>query len=140
MPNADTSAVTPFTVDVPQHVLDDLDARLRNTRLPVDFANDDWRYGVNGVYLRELLDYWLNSYDWRAHEAAMNRFNHFRTSMDGIPIHFIHERGVGPRPIPLILSHGWPWTFWDFKEVIGPLANPAAHGGDRAECEGPRRR
>lgn len=134
MPNADTSAVTPFTVDVPQDVLDDLDARLRKTRLPVDFANDDWRYGVNGVYLREFLDYWLTGYDWRAHEAAMNRFNHFRTTMDGIPIHFIHERGVGPEPIPLILSHGWPWTFWDFKEVIGPLANPAAHGGDPADA------
>jgi len=124
--------VEPFTVNIPDNDLSDLKERLQRTRLAPEFANDGWQYGTNGTYLNELLSYWVNDYDWRAAEAKINRFNNFKTTIDGIPIHFIHEKGKGPNPTPLILSHGWPWTFWDWHKVIGPLTDPVAHGG-RAE-------
>jgi pimeloyl-ACP methyl ester carboxylesterase len=124
------AAVTPFTVDVDQAALDDLQHRLERVRLPIDFDNDDWGYGTNTAYLRELLDYWRDGFDWRAQERAINAYPNFRTTLHGdVPIHFLHIRGKGPDPLPLILSHGWPWTFWDFRKVIGPLTDPAAHGG-----------
>ena len=125
--------VETFEVSVPQATLDDLRDRLARVRWPIDPANRDWVYGVERGYLEELVDYWRTQYDWRAQERAINAFSHFRTAIDGIPIHFIHERGRGPNPIPLILSHGWPWTFWDYHKLIGPLTDPAAHGGDPAD-------
>ena len=128
------TTITPFTVNVPDADLDDLRNRLRRTRLAPEFANDDWRYGTNGAYLKDFLHYWETSYDWRRHEAAINAQPNFMTHIDGIPIHFIHARGKGPKPVPLILSHGWPWTFWDWHKVIGPLTDPAAHGGDPADA------
>jgi pimeloyl-ACP methyl ester carboxylesterase len=124
----------PFSIDVDQTVLDDLRERLRRARWTDDFANDDWRYGASVGDIRELADYWLHRYDWRARETLMNRFSHWRTDIAGMPIHFIHQRGRGPRPIPLILSHGWPWSFWDFYKIIGPLSDPEAHGGDAADA------
>lgn len=120
----------PFTVEISDEALEDLKARLRAARYAEDFANDDWAYGVNGNYLREIVDYWIEEYDWRAHEAEMNSFSHFRTEVDGVPVHYIREPGVGPNPIPIIMTHGWPWTFWDYKDVIRPLADPGAHGGN----------
>ena len=123
-----------FEIAIPEEKLDDLRRRVRAVNWPPDFANDDWRYGTNGAYLRALTDYWLNSYDWRAQEKEMNAFAHYRVRLDGIPIHFLHVRGRGPAPMPLILTHGWPWTFWDFRYVIGPLSDPAAHGGDPADA------
>ena len=122
--------IEPFEVAVPEQDLADLRARLARVRWSHDYANDDWRYGMRGDYLRELVAYWRHSFDWRAQEHAINAVAHFRTEIDGIPIHFVHERGRGPAPIPLLLGHGWPWTFWDLKKVIGPLSDPAAHGGD----------
>ncbi|MFV8816747.1 epoxide hydrolase family protein [Haliea sp. E17] len=119
-----------FTVHVPDAELEDLHYRLRNTRWTDDFANEDWRYGADAGYIRSLAEYWLNDYDWRAREKLINAFAHFRTDIDGFPIHFIHARGRGPRPMPLLLNHGWPWSFWDFHKIIGPLTDPAAHGGD----------
>src|SRR5438046_2984123 len=120
----------PFTVAVPEETLADLRERLAKTRWPGDFANPGWEYGTNGDYLRSLVDYWLRGYDWRGHEREMNAFSHYRTTIEDVPIHFIREPGKGPEPLPLILSHGWPWTFWDFHKVIRPLADPAAFGGD----------
>ena len=125
-----SEAPTPFEVRASDERLSDLESRLRRTNWPIEFANDDWLYGTNGGYLQELVGYWLNGYDWRAQEARINAFQHFRMSVQGLPIHFIREPGRGPDPIPLILSHGWPWTFWDLGEVIRPLADPASHGGD----------
>ncbi len=119
-----------FTVAVPDEVLADLRERLAKVRWPGDFANAHWEYGTNQAYLQELVEYWLNEYDWRKHESEMNTFSHYKTDIDGVPIHFIHEPGKGPNPAPLILSHGWPWTFWDFQKVIRPLTDPAAFGGD----------
>ena len=126
--------ITPFTVKVAQAELDDLRSRLQRTRLAPEFGNDDWRYGTNGAYLKDFLHYWETSYDWRQHEAAINNLPNFMTRIESMPIHFIHVRGKGPKPVPLILSHGWPWTFWDWHKVIGPLSDPAAYGGDPADA------
>ncbi|WP_182880124.1 epoxide hydrolase family protein [Microbispora sp. H10949] len=124
----------PRPIHVPGDVLDDLRRRLELTRLPDDVGNDDWRYGVNGAYLRELVAYWRDGYDWRAAEAAINAYEHYQVEIDGVPVHFMRRPGAGPTPTPLILTHGWPWTFWHWSKVIDPLADPGAYGGDPAEA------
>lgn len=130
--------IEPFTIAVPEAELAALRERLALTRWAPELANADWSYGVEGQWLRSLAQYWRDGFDWRAQEAAINAFAHFRTVIDGVPIHFIHVRGKGvpggPAPRPIVLNHGWPWTFWDFRAVIGPLADPAAHGGDPADA------
>ena len=128
------SSVEPFTIHIDDAILDDLRSRLRNVRRAPDFDNDDWSYGVNADYLAELMTYWAEEFDWRAQEALMNQYPNFRTQIDGMPIHFLKADGKGPAPMPLILTHGWPWTFWDFKDLIGPLSDPAAYGGDPADA------
>jgi len=120
----------PFHIHIPDAVLDDLRTRLRRTRWPDQVADSGWTYGTDGAYLRELTAYWLERFDWRVQETALNRFAHFRADVDGLGLHFIHERGRGPRPLPLLLMHGWPGSIVEFTEVIGPLTDPAAHGGD----------
>jgi pimeloyl-ACP methyl ester carboxylesterase len=122
--------ISPFKIDIPQIEIDSLRTRLANTRWAPELNNNDWSYGVNGTYLRELTTYWTESFDWRVQEAQINTFPQFLTGIDGLPIHFIHVRGKGPNPVPIILNHGWPWTFWDFKDIIMRLADPAAYGGD----------
>jgi pimeloyl-ACP methyl ester carboxylesterase len=124
----------PFHIAIADAVLHDLRDRLTRTRWPIDFANADWAYGTNRVYLQELVDYWLHHYDWRQQERAMNTFSHYKVTLEDVPVHFIHEPGKGPKPLPLILTHGWPWTFWDFQHVIRPLADPAAFGGEPADA------
>lgn len=111
---------TPFEINIEDAVLDDLHERLCKTRYPDDLDNDDWRYGTNISYLKELVNYWISDYDWRAVEKEINAYTNYLCEIDGVPIHFIYEPGKGPNPIPLILSHGWPWTFWDFKNAIEP--------------------
>jgi pimeloyl-ACP methyl ester carboxylesterase len=123
-----------FAIDVPDEILEDLQHRLAHVRWPMDNENDDWRYGVNREYLEEVIAYWRTTYDWRAVEQRMNSFANFKTTIDDVPIHFIHEPGVGPAPIPLIMSHGWPWSFWDFEKMIRPLTDPASYGGDSADA------
>jgi len=123
-----------FTIAIPDEELAELRDRLERTRWPLDPGNDDWRYGANRRWLEELVAYWRTGYDWRAHEAAMNRFEHFRVTLEDVPVHFIHRRGVGPSPLPLVLTHGWPWTFWDFAAMIDALADPAAQGGEAADA------
>lgn len=123
-----------FTIRVSDADLEDLQVRLSRTRWARDFANEDWARGTEATYLRELVDYWRHGYEWRRHEAAMNAWPQFRTVIDGAPIHFLHVRGKGPRPMPLMLNHGWPWTFWDLQKLLGPLSDPAAHGGDPADA------
>ncbi|HZH78912.1 MAG TPA: epoxide hydrolase [Archangium sp.] len=119
-----------FRISIPEDVLADLHQRLSRTRWAGDFGNENWAYGTEQGYLSELVRYWLEDFDWRAQEKALNAFNHYRTTLDGIPIHFLHERGQGPRPLPLVMTHGWPWTFWDMQKVIRPLTQPAEFGGD----------
>lgn len=118
-----------FVIDIPDSQLDDLLSRLKRTRFPDDFGNDDWRYGYNTAYHRELIDYWINHYDWRAVERRMNELPQFKIQLMGVPLHFIHVRGKGRNPMPLLLHHGWPWTFWDLRKVIEPLVDPEKFGG-----------
>lgn len=120
--------VQPFTVSVPEEELNDLRARLRATRWADDYANEDWRYGVERGWLEGMVTYWLNEYDWRAQEREINRLPQFKVWIDGVPLHFAHMRGKGANPMPLLLIHGWPWTFMDFQKLVGPLTDPAAHG------------
>jgi pimeloyl-ACP methyl ester carboxylesterase len=130
-----TSKPEKFTVHFPDEALDDLKRRLTHTRWSPEIANADWDYGVNGSYLREVVEYWRDTFDWREQEAEINRFDHYRVELgEGVPVHYIHQEGKGPNPLPIILSHGWPWTFWDWHAVIGPLTDPAAHGGDPADA------
>jgi len=121
-------ALEPFTISISDAAIDDLHRRLAEPRWPGDFSNADWRYGVPEPDLVELVEYWRDGYDWRVHEASMNRYPQFKTSIEGVPVHFLHVRGKGPNPKPLILTHGWPWTFWDFRDVIEPLTDPARFG------------
>ena len=124
----------PFRVDVPEGDLLDLRSRLQRTRWVDDFDNEDWAYGTNTAYLKELVSYWLDEYRWRDHEQSINAYPNYVTEIDGIPIHFIYVRGNGPRSTPLILSHGWPWTFWEYRKIIRPLSDPASFGGDPADA------
>jgi pimeloyl-ACP methyl ester carboxylesterase len=122
--------VEPYRIEIPHTAIEDLQNRLRRTRWADDFGNADWRYGVEQSWLKEMVSYWADRFDWRAQEAAMNAWPHFTVEIDGIKIHFLHALGKGPNPKPLLLTHGWPWTFWDFQALIGPLTDPAAHGGE----------
>jgi pimeloyl-ACP methyl ester carboxylesterase len=120
----------PFEVAVPDADLIDLRRRLARTRFDEDFDNDDWGYGTNGAYLKDLVAYWLDEYDWRAAEAAINELQHYTVLIEDVPVHYVRVPGVGPNPTPLLLSHGWPWTFWDFRKAIDFLTDPGSHGGD----------
>ena len=119
----------PFEISVPASVVDDLSSRLRATRLPPD-DTDAWDAGMNPAYLRRLVAYWRDGYDWRKAEAHLNRFHHLRGEVDGTVIHLVHEKGRGPAPLPLLLSHGYPDSFFRFDKLIPMLTDPAAHGGD----------
>ena len=122
--------IEPFRIEVSDAVLKDLQDRLARTRLPDEVPDTAWEYGTNLAYMRDLLDYWRTKYDWRKHEAELNRFKHFTTEVDGLKIHFIREEGRGPNPKPLLLAHGWPGSVYEFMEIIPMLTDPAAHGGE----------
>jgi pimeloyl-ACP methyl ester carboxylesterase len=126
--------VQPFTIHVPDEVLADLRARLAQTRWPDALPGAEWDYGSNLAYVKELVEYWRTRFDWRAQEQVLNRFAHFRTAIDGMGIHFIHERGKGPNPLPLLITHGWPSTFFELSKIIPLLADPGSHGGDPADA------
>ena len=126
--------LTPTPIRVPDEQLADLSTRLKAVRWPVDAGNDDWYYGVGKAYLKELVDYWIDGYDWRKAEAAINAYEQYQIHIDGVPVHFMRKAGTGANPTPLILTHGWPWTFWHWSKVIDQLADPAAFGGDPADA------
>jgi pimeloyl-ACP methyl ester carboxylesterase len=123
-----------FIVDVPQATLDDLGARLARTRWPDEVEGAGWDYGTNLAYLQALVEYWRTRFDWREQERAMNAFPHFRANVNGLGVHFIHARGQGHRPLPLLVTHGWPSSFVEMLDLIPLLADPAAHGGDPADA------
>jgi pimeloyl-ACP methyl ester carboxylesterase len=123
-----------FTIDIPQAQLDDLQARLANTRWPDELPDVGWSYGVPVSYLRELAEYWRTTYDWRVHEARLNEHPQFVTEIDGRNVHFLHVRSPEPDALPLVLVHGWPGSIAEFLEIIGPLTDPRAHGGDPADA------
>ncbi|HEX9176233.1 MAG TPA: epoxide hydrolase [Mycobacterium sp.] len=115
------TAITPFRIDVSDEDLDDLRQRLARTRWPERECVDDWSQGIPLDYTRELASYWADGYDWRAREAALNRFDQFTTEIDGLDIHFIHQRSSHDDAFPLIITHGWPGSIVEFHKVIEPL-------------------
>jgi pimeloyl-ACP methyl ester carboxylesterase len=120
------SDVEPFEIRVPDEVLQDLKQRLAATRLPQQIEGSGWSYGAELSYLKELLAYWRDKYDWRAQEAALNRFDHFTTVIDDHRIHFVHQRSKREDAVPVLLMHGWPGSIVEFMNVIGPLCDPGA--------------
>jgi pimeloyl-ACP methyl ester carboxylesterase len=128
------AAIEPFQIAIPQAALDDLHERLARTRWPSELPGVGWSRGVSLAYLRELAEYWRNEYDWRAQEARLNAFPQYTTTIDGANIHFLHVPSPEPNALPLILTHGWPGSIVEFMNVISPLADPAAHGGDPADA------
>ncbi|MET0234487.1 MAG: epoxide hydrolase family protein [Kibdelosporangium sp.] len=123
-----------FRIDVPERELAGLRDRLRSVRWPERQTVHDWSQGVPLDYLRDLCGYWAERYDWRATEARLNALPQFRTEIDGLGIHFLHVRSPRPDATPLVLTHGWPGSVVEFGKVIGPLTDPAAHGGDPADA------
>src|SRR4029079_3203442 len=127
------TAITPFRIDIPQSDLDDLQARLDRARWPDELPGGG-DYGVPLSYVRPLADHWRNAYDWRTVEDRINEYPQFTTEIDGQSIHFLHVRSPEPDALPLILTHGWPGSVVEFLDVIGPLSDPRAHGGDPADA------
>jgi len=126
--------VVPVQLRVPDSALADLRARLRNTRWPEPEPVADWSQGVPLAYLRELCRYWADGYDWRAVEARLNAAGQYRTTIDGLGVHFLHARSPHPDALPLVLTHGWPGSVLEFLDLLGPLTDPPAHGGSAADA------
>ncbi|MEZ5262659.1 MAG: epoxide hydrolase [Acidimicrobiales bacterium] len=126
--------ITPFRIAVDDDVLEDLRARLRNTRWPEAELVDDWSQGVPLAWVQDMCRYWAEDYDWRAREAALNRFDQFTTTIDGHDLHFIHQRSPHPEAKPLLITHGWPGSIVEFHKVIEPLVDPTRFGGDAADA------
>ena len=129
----------PFTIDIPDAEIQDLERRLAQTRWPSEVADSGWQYGSNLAYLQELCEYWRTGFDWPARQAELNRMPQFttRVSADGVEdytVHFVHQQGVGPDPFPIVFTHGWPGSFFEVSKILGPLTDPAAHGGDPADA------
>jgi pimeloyl-ACP methyl ester carboxylesterase len=138
--------IEPFHIAVTDEEIEDLRAALRRTRWPDQVEGVGWDHGADLAYVQDLVAYWADEFDWRAVEARLNEEHHFRARLeahddkdaagaaDAIGVHFVHHRGVGPDPLPIVLTHGWPSSFFEFHDVIGPLTDPAAHGGDPADA------
>jgi pimeloyl-ACP methyl ester carboxylesterase len=127
-----SDAITPFKIQVPNSVLTDLKQRLSQARFADELQDVEWDYGTNLVYLKRLVDYWRDKYDWRAQEKKLNELDQFKTTIDGVDIHFVHQRSKNPNAMPLLLLNGWPSSIVEYMKVIGPLTDPVASGG-RAE-------
>jgi microsomal epoxide hydrolase len=123
----------PFSIAVPDATLVDLKKRLQQVRWPDEVA-PGWDYGVDLQYLRSFVDYWRDEYDWRRHEAALNELTQYTVEIDSIDLHYIHVEGKGPDPMPLLLTHGWPSSFADFRRIIPMLTDPASFGGDPSDA------
>ncbi|MGW5431320.1 epoxide hydrolase family protein [Streptomyces sp. NPDC004059] len=134
MTSTPAERIEPFRLSVPQSDLDDLHDRLDRTRWPAELPGAGWEYGVPAGYLRELVRYWRHEYDWRAAEAELNRWPQFTTTIDGAKVHFAHIRSPEPDATPLVITHGWPGSIAEFLDVVGPLTDPVAHGGDAADA------
>jgi len=128
------NAIRPFRLAVDDSAIADLKARLNGTRWPDEAPEAPWRYGTSVAFMREMVDYWANAYDWRRTESQLNAWSQFVTPIDGIDVHFLWVEGRGPKPKPLLLSHGWPGSVLEFTKLIPLLTDPAAHGGDAADA------
>jgi pimeloyl-ACP methyl ester carboxylesterase len=126
--------IKPFTISTDAVALDDLRSRLRNSRWPERETVGDWSQGVPLAYLQDLCGYWADQYDWRATEARLNQIPQFTITVDGLDVHFLHVRSPHPGAVPLIMTHGWPGSFLEFERSLGPLTDPAAHGGSPADA------
>ena len=124
----------PFTVGVSAEILVDLRDRLVRTRWPDQVDGAGWDYGTELSYLKELVEYWLTQFDWRKQERFINALPQFCAQVNGLNIHFVHVRGKGPQPFPLVITHGWPSSFFEMHKIIRPLADPASYGGDPADA------
>jgi microsomal epoxide hydrolase len=129
---ASNRAIVPFKIHIPDSVLTDLKRRLAQSRFADEFPDAGWDYGTNQAYLKNLVDYWRDRYDWRGQEKRLNAFDQFKTNIDGVDIHFIHQKSKNPNAMPLLLLNGWPSSIVEYEKVIGPLTDPVAYGG-RAE-------
>src|SRR6266487_1179737 len=123
-------SIQTFVITIAQSTLDDLHERLARTRWPDEMEGAGWDYGTNGEYLKELVEYWQHIFSWRAQEAKLNQFAQFRTELDGVHIHFVHERARHGSGIPLILTHGWPSSFVELLPLVPFRPDPHAHGID----------
>ncbi|WP_187369604.1 epoxide hydrolase family protein [Fodinicola acaciae] len=130
----DDNAVTPFRIEISDAAIQDLHDRLDRTRWPDELPDVGWSYGTPLAYLKELAAYWRNDFDWRAAEATLNAYDQFTTTIDGTNVHFLHVRSAEPTARPLLVTHGWPGSVAEFLRILGPLTDPAAHGGDPAEA------
>jgi pimeloyl-ACP methyl ester carboxylesterase len=128
------TAPEPFRIHVPDEVLADLRSRLDRVRWPDQVPDGGWQYGTDLAYMKQLVEHWRDRYDWRAHEARLNAMPQFTVPIGDVPLHFIRVEGVGPRPLPLLLSHGWPGSIWEFHELIPRLTDPGSHGADPADA------
>ena len=131
---ANDTAIKPYRIDVAQRDLDDLRERLSRTRWPDELPGVGWNLGVPLDYLKGLAQYWATAYDWRRQEAVMNELPQFTTVIDGQNVHFLHVRSKEAAALPLVITHGWPGSIVEFLDIIGPLTDPAAHGGDPADA------
>ena len=127
---ANSAPIIPFEIDISDAAISDLQRRLATTRMPDQIADTTWEYGTDSSYLAELLNYWQNDFDWRKQESELNEFDQFKTEIDGLDMHFIHQRSENPDAIPLMIVHGWPGSVAEFSKIVGPLTDPVAHGGD----------
>ena len=131
---ADDPGLRPYRVRISQADVDDLRGRLARTRWASDLPGTGWQRGVPTGYLRDLAAYWGGGFDWRAQEAALNAYPQFITTIDGTDVHFLHVRSAEPGATPLLLLHGWPGSVVEFLDLVGPLTDPARHGGAAADA------
>jgi epoxide hydrolase len=129
-----SETIVPFEIQVAEADLQDLRERLARSRLPDQLAGTDWAYGTDSTYLKSLIDYWRDDFDWRAQESMLNAFSQFTTQIDGLDIHFIHQRSTHAHATPLLIVHGWPGSIVEFHKIIGPLTQPERYGGDPADA------
>lgn len=129
-----SDAIEKFEIRVSDEQLEDLRERLARTRWPDQIPGSGWDYGTDLAYLQELCEYWREKFDWRAQEALLNRHDHFRTRIDGQPLHFLHVRSPVRDALPLVITHGWPGSVFEFYKILGPLGDPEAHGGHAADA------
>ncbi len=124
----------PYRIEIPDSDLEDLKQRLTRTRWPDRETPEDWSQGIPLAYVQEVVRYWASGYDWRRCENRVNGFAQFKTTLDGLGIHFLHVRSPQRDALPLVMTHGWPGSIIEFMKVIEPLTDPAAHGGDAADA------
>jgi hypothetical protein len=134
VPVTTDTEIRPYRVEIPDADIEGLRERLDRVRWPDELDDVDWAYGVPLAYVRALVDHWRTSFDWRAHEARLNSFAQFTTTIDRQDVHFVHVRSPEPDALPLICTHGWPMSVFEYLDLAGPLSDPRAHGGDPGDA------